>query len=41
MKKILKIKNQSELFKKLSEWGFKINPLNKVITGIKKFNEKL
>ena len=31
----LKIKNQSEYLKKLSEWGFKTNPLNKMISGIK------
>ena len=27
--------NQSDFIKKLSEWGFKINPLNKLISGIK------
>ena len=35
--------NQSEFLKKLKEWGFKINPLNKIITGIqnllKNYNE--
>ncbi len=31
----LKINNQSDFLKKLSEWGFKINPLNKLTTGIK------
>ena len=31
----LSIKNQSEYLKKLNEWGFKINPLNKLITGVK------
>ena len=30
----LRVKNQSEYLNKLSKWGFKINPLNKVITGI-------
>ena len=30
----LKIENQFEYLKKLNEWGFKINPLNKLITGI-------
>ena len=29
----LKIENQNEYLKKLSEWGFKVNPLNKVIIG--------
>ena len=38
----MNIKNQSEFLKKLSLWGFKINPLNKVLKGIKKkFNKKL
>ena len=31
----LRAENQSEYLKKLSEWGFKINPLNKLITGVK------
>mgnify|MGYP001215148229 FL=1 len=31
----LKIKKQSEFLKKLKEWGFKTNPLNKTIKGIK------
>ena len=31
----LKLNTQSEYLKKLSEWGFKINPLNKSISGIK------
>ncbi len=31
----LKVKNQSEYLKKLKEWGFKINPLNKLISGVK------
>ncbi len=31
----LKINNQFEYLKKLSEWGFKTNPLNKLITGVK------
>ena len=30
----LKAKTQSDYLKKLSQWGFKINPLNKLITGI-------
>jgi DNA ligase (NAD+) len=30
----LKIKNQIEYLKKLDEWGFKINPFNKLITGV-------
>jgi len=30
----LKAKNQSEYLKKLKEWGFKINPLNKLISGV-------
>jgi DNA ligase (NAD+) len=29
----LNIKNQKEYLKKLNEWGFKINPLNRVIQG--------
>ncbi|MDC3174070.1 NAD-dependent DNA ligase LigA, partial [Candidatus Pelagibacter sp.] len=31
----LKIENQFEYLNKLSEWGFKTNPLNKLITGVK------
>ena len=31
----LKIENQSSYLKKLGEWGFKTNPQNKLITGIK------
>jgi DNA ligase (NAD+) len=31
----LNIENQFEYLKKLSQWGFKINPLNRLITGIK------
>ena len=31
----LLIKNQSDFIKKLSEWGFKTNPLNKLIIEIK------
>ena len=31
----LKINKQSEFLKKLKEWGFKTNPLNKTIKGIK------
>ena len=31
----INIKNQSEFLENLSLWGFKINPLNKVIKGIK------
>tara|TARA_B100000029_G_scaffold144280_1_gene139475 strand:- start:2943 stop:4973 length:2031 start_codon:yes stop_codon:yes gene_type:complete len=31
----LKINNQFEYLKKLGEWGFKTNPLNKLITGVK------
>ncbi|MDC1014436.1 NAD-dependent DNA ligase LigA [Candidatus Pelagibacter sp.] len=30
----LKVKNQIEFLKKLDEWGFKTNPLNKLVTGI-------
>ena len=32
----LKINNQNDYLNKLSEWGFKTNPLNKLITGIDK-----
>jgi DNA ligase (NAD+) len=31
----LKISDQFEFLKKLAEWGFKTNPLNKLITGVK------
>ncbi len=31
----LKQKRQSDYLKKLKEWGFKVNPLNKAISGIK------
>jgi DNA ligase (NAD+) len=31
----LQIENQFEYLKKLSEWGFKTNPFNKLITGVK------
>jgi len=31
----LKVENQSEYLKKLEEWGFKVNPLNKLINGVK------
>ena len=31
----LKVKNQFEYLNKLDEWGFKTNPLNKLITGVK------
>ncbi len=31
----LKINNQFDFLKKLDEWGFKINPLNRLISGIK------
>ena len=30
----LKVNNQFDFLKKLSEWGFKTNPLNKLITGV-------
>ena len=30
----LKVNNQYDYLKKLSEWGFKTNPLNRLITGI-------
>ena len=33
--KDLKVENQFEYLKKLSEWGFKTNPFNKLITGVK------
>ena len=31
----LKVENQFEYLKKLKEWNFKINPLNKLISGVK------
>ena len=31
----LKLENQFEYLKKLKEWGFKTNPFNKLITGVK------
>ena len=31
----LKVKNQSDFLKKLNKWGFKTNPINKLISGIK------
>jgi len=31
----LKQKRQSDYLKKLEEWGFKVNPLNKTISGVK------
>ena len=33
--KNLKVLNQFDYLKKLSEWGFKTNPLNKLISGVK------
>ncbi len=33
--KNMKIKTQSEYLKNLKNWGFKINPLNKTVTGVK------
>ena len=30
----LKVKNQIDFLKNLSNWGFKINPLNKLVTGV-------
>ncbi len=35
----LKIKNQNDFLKKLSEWGFKTNHLNKIINGTKNLME--
>lgn len=35
----LKVNNQSDFLKKLREWGFKTNSLNKLITGIKNLIE--
>ena len=37
----LKINNQYDYLNKLKEWGFKTNPLNKLISGIDKLLEKL
>jgi len=31
----LKVENQSDYLNKLKQWGFKINPLNKLISGVK------
>ena len=30
----MQITSQNEYLKKLKEWGFKINPLNKTIIGV-------
>ena len=30
----MQITSQNEYLKKLKEWGFKINPLNKTISGV-------
>ena len=35
----LLVENQSDFINKLSEWGFKINPLNKLISGVKNLIE--
>ena len=35
----LKVRNQSDYLKKLKQWGFKINPLNKLISGVKNLIE--
>jgi DNA ligase (NAD+) len=35
----LKVNKQSDFLKKLSEWGFKTNPLNKLTSGIKNLME--
>merc|ERR1711966_12455 len=35
----MKINRQNEYLRKLSEWGFKTNPFNKTIKGIKKLME--
>ena len=35
----LSVENQSDFINKLSEWGFKINPLNKLISGVKNLVE--
>ena len=32
---VLKVENQYDYLKKLKQWGFKINPLNKLISGVK------
>ena len=37
--KDLNIKTQSEFLQKLNEWGFKTNPLNKLISGVKNLIE--
>ena len=37
--KNMSIKSQSEYLKNLGKWGFKINPLNKIIVGIKNLLE--
>ena len=34
MKKSLKVKNQTDFLKNLDDWGFKTNPLNKLVTGV-------
>ena len=34
MKKVLIVKNQIDFLKKLDDWGFKTNPLNKLVTGV-------
>ena len=31
----LAVKNQFDFLKKLSKWGFKTNPLNRLIAGVK------
>ena len=35
----LKVENQYEYLKKLKQWGFKTNPLNKLISGVKNLIE--
>ncbi|WP_440681848.1 NAD-dependent DNA ligase LigA [Candidatus Pelagibacter sp. HIMB1623] len=35
----LLVENQSDFIKKLSKWGFKTNPLNKLISGVKNLIE--
>ncbi len=35
----LKVENQSDYLNKLKQWGFKINPLNKLISGVKNLIE--
>ena len=37
--KNMSIKSQSEYLKNLGKWGFKINPLNKIIVGVKNLLE--